>query len=480
LTLSWIQVLPLLLVPFLVGAGLLRALGIGFRTDRLAFAGWAWLTGSLASAGLTLAWLVADKPIDGRWLLPIAATLGVALLAVMLKRTVHEPRSMAPVAPMAPVAAATPLESLFFLAVVAGLGFAILMGGLAGNAEPLMMGDEANIWSGKAKVMYFADALDSDFVQRTNHVVLHADYPMLNPLMQVWLFAGVGDVVHVDCRLPIQMSVPALLLVLASGLRRLVRPGIAALLLVLFFGQEIVQETTRQATADVMLVLGLTVAVDAWLRWTDQAEQRPAVWWRLACCGLACAMWSKNEGFMLVLVLTITVTLARWTGPRERLLPRPLRETAWLALPAAVVATTMLFNARFGFANDFFDLELGHGMTFWQRAVDHLGERLGPVAVHFWGELANAGSSRLLVLMFLCLVLAHPVRLFPTRVAVLVLATIGAVAAYALVFVATPYNLHWHLVTAAQRTLFHVTPLAVLGLALASRIVFQPAASDEH
>ena len=75
MTLPWVQLLPLLLVPLLVGAGLLRALGIGYRTDRLAFVGWAWLTGSLASAALTLAWLLADKPMDGRWLLPVAVKL---------------------------------------------------------------------------------------------------------------------------------------------------------------------------------------------------------------------------------------------------------------------------------------------------------------------------------------------------------------------------------------------------------------------
>src|SRR5262249_14653218 len=79
MTLSWLQVLSVLLGPLCLGAACLRAQGVLWRTDRLAYLGWAWLQGSVALAVLLSVWLWLELPLAASRLAPavlVLATLG--------------------------------------------------------------------------------------------------------------------------------------------------------------------------------------------------------------------------------------------------------------------------------------------------------------------------------------------------------------------------------------------------------------------
>ena len=69
-----------LLAPLVLGMALLRALGLRFASDRIAYPGWVWLTGSLATAGLEFLWLLFGLGTEsalGRELVVALATLAL-------------------------------------------------------------------------------------------------------------------------------------------------------------------------------------------------------------------------------------------------------------------------------------------------------------------------------------------------------------------------------------------------------------------
>jgi hypothetical protein len=447
---------PVLLAPLLLGVVILRALGLAWRDDRLGFLGWAYALGCVPVAAVTLGWLAVGRPFAGALLAPALCVAG-ALSAVRLRRRPGLPPAPPPAPRVsAPVAKGRVAEEWAFRGVLAAVLVLVVVRCLALDGAPVGYGDEAEIWASKAKALFAAERLDERFALRASLFVQHADYPLLNPLLQVGVFAAVDGITHVANRIPVQVFALALAAAAASALRRRVRPGVAALLLLAFFGQGTLLQYLGAVEADLMLAVGILIAGDAWLRW---AETRDVRWWRLAATALALVVWSKNEGAMLALVLGIAVVVA---SPR-RIAPAT-RALWWLAAPVLLLALTKALNAHFGFANDLFDTTKS-GLTLPQRLSANFGDRAGTVVGWFTTEELLSARSRGLCAFAVALGAIHTRRLVPTRALVPLLAMLGALAVYALIFVATPHDLPWHLATAARRTVFHTTPFALLAIA---------------
>ena len=251
---------------------------------------------------------------------------------------------------------------------------------------------------------------------------------------------------------------------LAAGLRRVVRPAVAALLLVCLasvfeFGSQL-----QRAHGDLMVGLGALIAGDAWLRWSD--ERHPA-WRRLAFLGLACMLWSKNEGQLFlaaVLIGGLLVALAR------RSTFRPSRAWAWALLPAAILALNHAVNTRFGWFSGFLS-NPEREQSIVGLLAEQLPERAGPVASYFWHAIVldRANSGGVLVL-FLALGVLYPRTLTCSPLLLPALVVLGVYAGLMLVFVGAPHDLAWHLTTAARRVAFQPLPLATLVVgALAAR-----------
>ena len=88
--------LSVLLVPALLGAALLRLQGVGPRTDRLAFGGWAWIQGCLGLAVVLTLWLWLGLPLQASSITFVVLALGVILLLLGRRVPLAEPRESSP------------------------------------------------------------------------------------------------------------------------------------------------------------------------------------------------------------------------------------------------------------------------------------------------------------------------------------------------------------------------------------------------
>ena len=377
MTESPLLIAVLLIVPYLLGVLSLRGFRIGLASDRLAYPGWAWMLGTGVTGLVTFAWFALGKPVDGRLLAPILGVMAIAGLYVTRRRDVlcessHEPGAR--------------WERRLLLLVLAVVAGWIVIRLMALNVQPVLFGDEANIFAQRAKAMYSTEALDLDYlVRQALWDVRHIDYPLFDPMLHGWVYAGVGRITLVDNRWPIQMFTFALLLILAGGLRRHLPARWVAALVVLFFGIGLFDLNIGPSRAEMLLLASFVATVDAWDRWRAGADPR---WWRLTCCAAAATLWAKNEGQMLLLAFGIAVVLGRLFRAVPAILPRWRDGAGWLAVPVLLLVGHHAFNAYCGVSNDLFDPEVaGTDMGFWQRATDQFGERLGAVLHWFWVEL---------------------------------------------------------------------------------------------
>lgn len=460
--LSGTDLFLLLATPWLVGCGGLRLLGIRWRDDPYAWHGLAWLAGTLTVALLLWGWLFTGLSIDA--FLSVPRVLAVAALAVLVAGRV---RRRAP-APPRESSRFGRVERAVFFAVVAGSLVLTIDRAVRANAESVvLLSDEASIWAGKAKAIYLAGGFNDRFgaIARPDIVVLHKDYPVLNPLLQVYAFAHAGRVLDVANRWPIQAFIAALILVAAGALLHVCRPWLAALFLVLVVTTFQLALTTGLVEADGLVVLGFLTALHAWSRLDAGGG---AGWWRLCTVALAFLAWSKNEGFLLALAVLLAIGLTLHKRRRHGA-PSPLRsrDLAWLLLPALVVVLHLVLNQRFGFQNDIM-AEQG-SRSFLGRVVLQ-APRHGDALLRSFLEHGVRRVAETHLLFPLCLAL---LVLFPRRLGrhapVLTLSCALAAAGYTLIYLGTPREIEWHLRWSIQRILWQLQPPVLLWVASATQ-----------
>lgn len=454
-----------LLAPLVTGGAIVRAMGADARREALGFIGWAYVAGSLAVATVTGAWLLLGKPIDGRWLAPLLLAAGAIGCGLARRRPVI-------------VAATTVTQHSFaeralFGLAVAGLALLTVDRIAVSDSFAIVVADEATIWAAKAKLLFCAGAFDDDLAAEARYFVMQPAYPLLNPLLQLGIFAGAGEVTHVANRLPIQMFALVLLAVSASAVRRLLRPALAAVLLLLLFTHEETRRQTATANADIMIGVGLVVLLDAWLRLQRTREPR---WGALAAVAAAFLLWSKNEGALLLVAFGAALLLVWGTGAVRGVGWR-WRDAGWWLLPAAVVAVQLGFNAALGFRDVFLDPAFS-GDTFTGRLLAQAPESAGTLLAYVWKHVLAAPSARLLLLGMLVLAVIFPRRLLRSPAAVPLGCVTAAFLGYQIVFLATPHGVPFQLDTGATRITFQLVPAAVLALAVSLAELFPGATAN--
>lgn len=462
---SWLAAASACALPPLLGAATLRALRADRALDRLAWIAWCLLAGALCIAAILFAWTAASLPLEARFVAPAVLVATVALFAISRRRAATMPAAAASREPAASRAA---FALGFAFALATALDSAVLA-----DRRPIMLNDEAVIWAAKAKAMQLAGGLNARLPElMVGRPILsaddlaaigdarHPDYPLLDPLLQVWAFVHRGAIAHVVNRVPIQVLTIALLLLLASALRRRCPGWIAGALLVLFASCRELQIQLGSANADALVALGLLAALDAFDRWL---QGEGAAHFRLGCLGLALLVWSKNEGALLALC-ALAACAARGMRPLVAEL-RKLRigDLALAALPLLIVLATWLVNRRFGFTND---LVTGRdGRSFLELIPRQIGARAGAIASGFADAfLARTMSVRHAPIALLVCVIAFPLRLWCEQSRTLAALAL-AIAGFALVYAGSPHVVEWHLETSLPRLVLQLLPLIYVALA---------------
>lgn len=462
MTLSPLLIIWLLAVPFVLGAAVLRAVGLRFCDDRVGFCGWAWAAGCLLLGLLLFVWLHAGVEPSLWWTAPVFGALAAGMLAWR-----HDQRH--PRAPAPPVRGGR-----VFALLAIGIAAVCLFWSLGGAVRPCIEADEGNIWSLRAKSLLVDQGPGFAAAQVWN---LHADYPLLDPLLQAWVYSQVGAIVHFENRWLVQLCGAALWLALAAAVRARL-PGLLALpvALVVAAGAEF-QAQCRLAYADGMVALGVLMAVDGWLRWRSSGQGR---WRGLAVLGLAFALWSKNETVLYLLAFGGAAALSRlWVRPSPG--GRPwLSASAWL-LPLAVLGTQVWFNRRHGFRSDLFG-DNPTGKNLFTLVAEQWRERVPALLSEAWHVMVSVTSAHGAFAVLLVLPMLLPKVAFGRHLAAVTLLLWASLCGLHVVWVGSFLDLRFHLDTSYQRVLFQLLPATVLWCAAMARVVLdgepEPAAPE--
>jgi hypothetical protein len=358
---------------------------------------------------------------------------------------------------------------VFFLALlIAGVNFVL---------QTLMqqhgIQDAWNIWNMRARFIFRGGPGWTDIFSQKLYWLNHSDYPFLVTAGTARAWSFIGN--ETTLAPAIQAALYALSLVglifsavrAKSGFRQGV---ISALILVCtpFFAR-----LAGWQIADVPLALFFTASVFLFILIIENPQQHGLFVLFGLCVGLAA--WTKNEGISwLILCLSVFILTRLVEHKPIRIILRESRSIGiGLAIPVAVLIVLKIFLAP---AGDLFSDQTTNSI------LEKIMDPQRYILTISYGIKALAGYSPigLFVLPTIPILLVYLFIFFPqkedrSRLRLLIFPVVVVLIQglmYLAIYVITPHDLIWHLRTAVDRLIFHVTAPILLLIFLATRPPF--------
>ena len=323
-------------------------------------------------------------------------------------------------------------------------------------AKPHGEWDAWAIWNMRARMVF---GLGDQWRQAFESSQPHGDYPLLVPLTNARCWSCLGrDPLWVPAVVGALFTLAAAG-VLAAGVARLRGRALGLLAGTVLLGTQAFISLGSWQYADAPLALFILATVLLLALHDAAGEPSPGL---VAVAGLSAALaaWTKNEGWLFVVVVLAVRAVVAWRRHGAR---QMLRHLALLAAGAApALAVVIVFKFSVATANDLVGGQNAHAVL--ARLAD---------AGRYWlvtksmVHHAVAASDWYVVVLPLCFFLLgrdprRPRRALPGIVGVLGLTLAG----YFFVYITTPHDLAWHLATSVGRLLLHLWPAAILAVFL--------------
>jgi len=341
--------------------------------------------------------------------------------------------------------------------------------------RPVFQDDDASIWTFKARILQEHGRIDDGLSAKLREDITgahHLDYPLFNPLCQVWIMGLAGTESDWAVRVPDWMFLIALILLgfaccgdgRRSGLGWIVALSVATAPALFLPG--------TGTKSDHWVAFGLLGVLGA-LERLRREEQGAGL---ILTAGALVLVWGKNEGLMLALCVVAAGLLLhgrrsfRWVRERPGLL-------LVVVATGTLVAAQIAFNRFYHLENDILSGGAGKdARPVFRMLIENLPERAGTIGRAFWLHIldqrdipvaqdftALKPSNHGLYALLLGLILLFPRRIWKTSAAwpalTAILGLAGFFLAYAVSFEGrTPEGLRWHLYTSSSRVLLQILP----------------------
>ena len=324
-------------------------------------------------------------------------------------------------------------------------------------ANPHGEWDAWAIWNLRARELVRAGA---DWRTSVSEQTVHGDYPLLLPgaVARLWVYIGTESTLAPAL---LAAAYAAALVVLMYAVLTAVRGRTQGLLGALcLLGTPAFLTTAAWQYADIPLGYYLLAALGLLAVHDHEPEPRPIVLaWVGAAAGLAA--WTKNEGILFVLCLTVTRGASGII--RRRL---GWASAGWFAVGLLPAAAAVAYF-KLTLAPPTYEFAGQHGAVLVARLMDPA--RYAAIARAAVGELVRTGGLLLLALVAYAVLLGRTRDLRARRAAgsaalVLCLVTLG----YAGIYLITPADLVWQLSHSLDRLLLQLWPSALLVLFLST------------
>jgi hypothetical protein len=350
---------------------------------------------------------------------------------------------------------------LIILLVV--LGLSLLAFFLLAMIFPHGSWDSWAIWMLAGRYLYRVGA---DWHVVFSSSLFHPDYPMLigASVARLWTYQG-GESQAAPILIMFLFASSAIAILISA--LSMIRDNFAAILgglAVLGGGVLIVFAGLQGADVPLAYIILTTLIV---FTLAERYSDKGMGIWILGGVLAALATWTKNEGWLFLIVIGLAFLSGGWTGKPWRV---SLKHGGWALIGAAPVVALVLYYRLFLAPEN--DLIAGQSentlmQLFQIRRYLEITRAL-TAGITGLGEKGTPPVMLLLLSAFLFGLRPRSERPAAFRANLIVCGLI--LSGYFLVYLITPYDLGWHLDTSVTRLILHIWPALVFTTFLAVRL----------
>ncbi len=320
--------------------------------------------------------------------------------------------------------------------------------------------DAVTNWGLKAKAIYLAKGIPLSFLTNRENATIHADYPLLLPLVESYVYFLLGHVNDFAVKWIFPLSLTACITAFYASLRRMAldRTHCLAFAFALVSIPHFVFNATN-AYADILIATYFGMGFFCLFLWIRQQND---LFLGLSALLTGMAGLTKSEGMILCLVNLVVLV---WATYRERSLDRPhgwRRVLIYSGVLATVLMPWLVFRLSMKAQNDYIHELRVERVVQWDTVM-----RMKTILYHYQGQFFNLKNWNLLWLAALGLFLFRFKRTLQSDQRYIFLATVMTFTIYTSIYFITFNDVAWHLKTSASRLLVHFVPLVVFGFACA-------------
>ncbi len=429
----------------LSGAGILHAFDSGGRLN--------WLDKFSLGYGLGSGFLAVG--LQGLQLLRIPFSLPLCLVPMILGSFLLLIRRPVQRGGLLSSSAISRWELLLLLALSIEIVWCLIRAG----STPLMAFDAAGIWGYKAKQIFMFHGIPIGELGNVRFPIYHADYPLLIPLNQAFIYFFQGHINDFAAKLLFAGFYLSTLVLFFSFSGRVLPTRFPRLTLTfLLASTPYFSDQATNGYADLPLAYFFFCSVILLFQWTREPS---LIFISLSSLYAAFAGMTKNEGLMLAIAMILVLMLAWLRLNRERKVQtKIIHLLLFITLLAGTLLPWLIIRHEIGFVND-----LMNSRTLAQVSADKI-QRLGPILWQYQKIIFGVRNWNLSwMLAFGCLVFGW--RRWSHSDAIYIILPPGlGLAGYTVVFTISTYDLQWHLSTAASRLFLHFLPLVFFFIGL--------------
>ena len=341
--------------------------------------------------------------------------------------------------------------------LVFGISFEVLYAFFRALVKPIESFDAIAIYALKAKIFYLQHAIPQNFFSELKNFVPHVEYPLLLPLSETCIYVFLGNLNDLLVKVISPLYYLAILLVFYFLLRRNFGRKISLLFTFLLASIPQFKDYATNGYADILLAFYYSASFFYLFLWI-QKNEKAFLMISFLCSALG--MWTKSEGLILIGINMILVIIYIMSKKGRKSLGQAI---PYLAVSLALIGTFLYIKKIFGVAiNSDFDNSWASCLP---TVVGNM-KRIPLILYEYQRQFFGPKKWNIVWILLLLGLIANFKKAFLKDMKFVTLSILLIFLFYALIFMATPQNITWHLSTTVSRLFIHFLPIVVLWLCL--------------
>lgn len=353
-----------------------------------------------------------------------------------------------------------PALSLVEKALIAGISLQFIYVVLKALALPLEAPDAVAIYAIKAKAFYLKGGIDLEILKNSIFKESHQDYPLLLPFAECWMYKVMGSFNDLLVKIIFPGYFLSTLVIFYNVLKRFVKRRGSLLFTFMLSSVPQFANFGTNGYADILIASYYTASFLYLFLWMKEKKMPYLI---LSSLMSFSAAWTKNEGWML-LVVNLIILIMFLMREKAKLAKMVLSISIYISPTLLLMSPWLFLKTSLGLENDLITRDALMPM----KIIKNIG-RVWPILYEYQKHVLGPKRWNIAWLLVVVVFIIKFKSIFKEDRLYITSSIIFGILGYTFIYIITFQHLNWHLSTSASRLILHLLPVSLFWLAISTK-----------